>query len=263
MAVDCNNTLLQVTSPPNGIHDLTALTFSVWTHIDTLPGGVLAGFIISLQTSLGQYRKLLALYGTNVLMYIEYSTTDAQAQAAGLPLVGSWHHLCARWDDSVNSGKPDVFIDGTDGTASRVTPAGNLQSDGGFLRLGAMSPVPLSPFDGKLADPAVFDRRLTDQEIGDLARGRLRALHLNPTWHITLENSTGPAAIGQIGLRDTTGPGGHIDSITSAPNYYRDPPLHWPDEPVAVPFAGRATRNSRPTMNVVPGTKLATMRRVV
>jgi hypothetical protein len=220
--------------------------------------------VLSIDFTDGGTRKVLYLNNDDgyhvVGMGVIYSEEDAYAIAL-FPSLNAWHHVCGRWDVSVNEGRADVLIDGVDATAARTTPVGTPANDGGGVRVGSVSTVGFSfPMDGLVAEVAIFGRRLRDAEVRAMAAGGLRAAHFDPIWHLTLEGSSGVAALGDIGLRDLSGRGNHVDSIVNAPAYYRDPPLHWPVGPDAVQCAGRVTRNSRATMNVAPGTRLVTMR---
>lgn len=263
MALDFYDAAVHVSSPSGDLVNLTALTYMVWVNLDS--ADKTTGFIVHNYGTSG-YRKTLGLLtsgpDTYVTMFVDYDGTDAMATAV-LPSLGSWHHMCGRWSVSENSGRCDVFIDGTNVNYLSIIPSGSPKSDGGTLTLGALPGMFLNGMDGKLADAAIFDRRLAEDEIHCVAAGALRAAHLDPSFHVTLEGTAGTAAVGDIGLRDTTGAGNHIDGIVGAPAYYRDPPLHWPIGPEVVPSTARATQNSRPTMNVATGTKLATMRRAV
>jgi len=97
---------------------------------------------------------------------------------------------------------------------------------------------------------------MTADEVAMIANGTVRANHLDPVWHMTLEgDGGGVASVGEIGLTNTTGQDGHVTTITNPPVYYRDPPLHWPDEGPMVPrYNRRQTLNTRQTHNVSPGT---------
>jgi len=261
MAVDANNTTLRVTSPHSDVHNLDAVTMMAWVNFDTTAayGGVLGINYITLVS-----QKLLGLYyaapSSYLMLSVDYTGTSSVSLAFS-PSTGSWHHICGAWSDALDSGRSHVFVDGSDETIPIYVPTGTPSPDGGpIFAASALYPVHYR-MDGKLADAAIFDRRLEDDEIAAVAAGRLRANHFDPVWHVTFEGEDVVAGVGDIGLRDTTGRGSHIDLITNAPDYVRDPPLHWPVGAALTPYTDRVTRNSRPTMNVVPGSKLATMRR--
>jgi hypothetical protein len=261
MAIDCSSTALCVASPSAALHNLTAVTMTAWINLDAEP--VLSG-VLSIDSPNQGSRKALYLNdeGSHVVgMGVIYSVGDAYATAP-CPSLNQWHHICGRWDAAVNQGRGDVLIDGVDATAGRTTPAGSPAGDGGKISVGTVSVLGLLfAMDGLLAEVAIFDRRLDDAEVRAIASGRLRAGPFDPIWHLTLEGSLGVAAVGDIGLRDLSGRANHVDLIVGAPAYTRDPPLHWPVGPEAVPYAGRTTRNSRGTMNVAAGTRLRTMRK--
>jgi len=263
MAVDADNTTLGVTSPHGDVHDLGAVTMMAWVNFDTTAGH---GGILGINYSTLVSQKLLGLYYTGSFSYLMLSvayTGTSSVSLASSPSTGSWHHVCGAWSDALDSGRCHVFVDGSDETIPIYVPTGTPSPDGGpVFAASALYPAQYW-MDGRLADAAIFGRRLEDDEITAVAAGRLRANHLDPVWHVTLEGEDGVAGVGDIGLRDTTGRGSDIDSIMNAPDYVRDPPLHWPVEAALAPWGGWVTRNSRPTMNVVPGSKLATMRRAL
>jgi hypothetical protein len=179
---------------------------------------------------------------------------------ASLPSLASWHHICGVW---ALGSLPDLYVDGASVAIVPIAGSGGPSSDGGGIDVARLPVISGPTLNGKLSDLSLFDRVLTSNEIQTLARGALRAGHIDPVWHVTLEGGAGAVTVGDVGVMDMTGCGNHIDVITNAPMYWRDPPLHWPAELDVVPAVGRVTHNSRPTMNVVPGTKLATMRGVV
>ncbi len=268
MAVDFDGDMLKVTSGGDELRDLSAVTFMVWVNLDSISD---SQGILSINAVPYPYRKVLAVSAAPPAirlsaMLVEYSGNDSMAFGMA-PQLGGWHHLCGRWAHSETPSEacPDIFLDGVDQTVSRTTPSGTCVGDSGVIAVGG-SPVDAGStgyIDGVLADASVFDRKLADDEIRAVASGRLRASHLDPLWHLTLEQSAGTTTIGDIALRDTTGRGNHIDAIDGTPSYHRDPPLHWPIAPEEVPYTEHEMRNSRPTMDVAVGRKLATMRRAM
>lgn len=262
MAIDCDNDSLRVSSPGDELKNLPALSYMAWVNLDS--DSTVAGFITMRNASSGLRKSLGLMWsgGSSFIAMCVYYDGDAALATANAPSLGTWHHICGRWGASENSGRCDVFIDGVNANIASVSPSGSPLTDGGSLVLAAIGDV-LFDMDGKLADAAVFDRRLSEDEIRYVAGGCLRATHLDPIFHATLEGTSGTVAVGDIGLRDTTGHGNHVDAIVGTASYYKDPPIHWPIGPEGISFGGRSTRNSRPTMNVATGTSLATLRRTV
>ncbi len=259
MAADFDNTTMQVTLPSGALRGLTAITMMAWLKLDSNEGH--QGFL-SINGSTGIYQKVIGLYTTSsayLQMAVRHATRDALASDVP-PSVGQWHHVCGRWDASHNNGRPGLVVDGVVRSPAAISPEGAQLPDDGPLMVGAAAALGLLPLDGKMADPAIFDRWLSDEEVRLIVHGRLRANHLDPVWHLSLEGITGTAAVGDMGLRDTVGPNS-INALGNPPAYHRDPPLHWPGGGVHQVGGGRATLNSRPTMNVAPGVKRATMRR--
>ena len=194
-----------------------------------------------------------------------HASGDAIARTGSIgDYLGRWAHVVCRCDGNDSPRAPDIFVDGVDVTASRTSTSGSVRTTDGQLSIAAQGTS--DHLDGKLADFAIFDRALTDQEIRSLHSGRLRANSLAPVMHLPFDGEEGQDVVGgEIGIMDTSGYGNHINggSVVNLSAFYRDPPLHWPVDAAGLALAGRRTRNSRPTMNVVPGTQLATMRRAV
>ncbi len=259
MAIDMTDSTLAVLSPSDDVHNLTSLTMMAWVRLDSTPRT--SAFVeINKPAPFPSYRKALGFLNSGgsseMLMLVVHSGSNAEARADA-PSSGVWHHLCGRWSEGE---APDLFVDGADVTSgSGIQGSGTLLTDEGTISLH-IEPT-CAPINGRLADVAIFNRTLSDAEIACIARGRLRAMHLDPVWHVTLEGSEGTAAVGDIGLRDTTGRGNHLNGIGNPPSYDRDPPLHWPSAIDVGSRVPRWTHNSRQTMDVTPGTKRATMRR--
>jgi len=262
MAIDCANSRLVVTPLHADLSAMTACTMMAWIQVDSYSEGRILN--LDKVDTASFYLTIVPGTPNRLRMYVRYSSTATYGDAAA-PAVGVWVHACGRWrhvEGDPSASRPDVFINGLDATSWRQTPSGTLVNAATRLCL-ANNSTSTRPFDGKMADAVVFNRRLSDSEIRAIAQGRIRPTGLGPVFHMPLEGSSGVAAIGDVGLRDLTDRGGHVVWIDNAPSYYRDPPLHWPMGPQAIRYAGRTTRNARPTMNVAAGTKLATMRRAV
>lgn len=259
MAIDFDNTTMQVASPDATVRGLTVVTMMAWVKLDDTDG--YQGFL-SVNGAGGTFQKVFGLVASpspSLYMAIRHATRDATATHAP-PSVGEWHHVCGRWDATYDAGRPELVLDGTVLGVTSESPQGAQASDDGPLMVGATVAFGLLPLDGKLADAAIFDRRLSDAEVRLIADGCLRANHLDPVWHMTLEGESGTPAVGDVGLRDTVG-GNHVSVLSNPVGYCADPPLHWPGDGVHAVSGGRTTANSRPTMNVIPGVKPATMRR--
>lgn len=270
MAIDFANSAIEISSPSEDLHNLTALTFATWVRLDSVNA---TGGILSINWSTVSYRKVLTVHSAGGFPYLAMLVDHEASAGYALvppPSLDEWHYVCGRWQVSEDQGGPagsdgvpQIFVDGIKMTGYQGIPAGAPLTDGGSLTVGLAASVPVPCMDGKLADAAVFDRYLSESEISRVAKGNLRATSLDPVWHVSLEGSAGAPAVGDVGLRDTTGRGNHINSIQGTPSYWRDPPLHWPTEPELIPLTGRLTRNSRPTMNVEPGSRLARLRRAL
>lgn len=92
--------------------------------------------------------------------------TNSTANTTTGYTVGQWHHACAV---GVSATSRSVFIDGgSKATATTSsTPAG---LDRTAIGLWADS-TPSGPFDGRLAECAIWDVDLTDAEVAELASG--------------------------------------------------------------------------------------------
>ncbi len=262
MAIDFDRSALEVSQTTGVVHNLTALSFMAWVYLDADPN--LSG-IVSINGENAEAQKGLCLNRDGDVRALTVCITHTEADAiavAPAPAPNAWHHVCGRWSGQAYGGRPEVFVDGVNVTTGVQSPLGEPTEDGGGISVGVLPVVVSYYLDGGLADVAIFSRRVSDREIASVARGRLRSYGLGPVWCVTLEGSRGAATVGDVGLMDLSGGGNPVDSVGGAPTYRRDPPLHWADEPRAVHYGGRASRNSRSTLNVTAGVVLRSQRAV-
>jgi len=264
MAIDFKGTstiVRMAVDPP--LDHLPSISVAFWMNLADVSG---TDYVyVHFDAGATKYHRIY-LSGTSFMTFVHSHTLgEATAQTGSIAgLIGQWTHVVCRCDGNDSPRAPDVLFDGVDVTASRTSTSGVVRTTDGQLSIAAEGTE--NHLNARLADFAIFDRALTDQEVRTLYSGRLRAAGLAPVLHLPFDGEEGDEiAGGEIGITDTSGYGNHIDggSLINRSEITRDPPLHWPVDPEALAFAGRATRNSRPTMNVGSGTKLATMRRAV
>jgi hypothetical protein len=140
-------------------------TWSAWIkpETDSLTENVVTKYAVG-----GSYHKRILKHSLNDFRFqLDGLTTASFVISTVAVSAGNWYHVCGVYD-SANT-KLKIFVNGT---KTEVTASGSAtDTDGGFA-IGADGAVASTLFDGIIDDVAVFDRALTDVEVG-----RLYALH--------------------------------------------------------------------------------------
>jgi hypothetical protein len=87
----------------------------------------------------------------------------------------TWVHLCFAWDGTLTTGGSDLYKDGAKSTpyAVDVAGSGSITSDaaGDFAIGNRSSGVLDRGFDGRIAEFALWNAKLTDAEVNSLGKG--------------------------------------------------------------------------------------------
>jgi len=214
-------------SGPSGLSGMSACTWACWLYLNEYPSTV--DGVLALHDSGGSnFLKALYLFKNGsayeLVAQISYSGTPKLA-AALCPPVGEWHHIAFRWASAVNSGLPEVFVDGVDATSRTDSGSGSPNdSDTGPLTVGAARLAAWLYMVGAVYDAAIWDSRLTDGQIASLAAGTERPSDLGATWYSTLSGPDGEAVqVGDEGLDDLGDGPNDLDTIVGTPVYFADP----------------------------------------
>ena len=86
---------------------------------------------------------------------------------------GVWQHIAVAYDASSTANDPNVYLNGSPVTVTRVdAPSGTLRSDASInLRLGNHAAGTSWSFDGAIDDARIYDRMLDAAEIAEIATG--------------------------------------------------------------------------------------------
>lgn len=152
---------LEVTSTP-ALSPTAAVTVAAWAHATAWCGAgatdEVARRILQKADEPTQYR-LLCEAGKLVFGIATVNLT------ADLPSTNDWHHLAGSYDGATLR----LYVDGQ--LVNQMPASGPLRVTTEPLYIGAKNPWGFF-FQGTLDEIAIFDRALSDAEIGALAAGR-------------------------------------------------------------------------------------------
>jgi len=140
-------------------------SYSVFIYLNSTPTG--NGYtIINKGLSNSDRHRLEVNPDLTVTFFWEQGAGNKDTTSTGTVTVGAWHHIAATWDGSNNR----IYFDGELDTTEAQTglgPGSNAEP----LSIGTDLTGASEPWHGKLKDPRVFNRALTDAEVAYLARG--------------------------------------------------------------------------------------------
>lgn len=162
--------------------------------------------------------------------------TNSTANTTTGYTVGQWHHACGV---SASATSRSVYIDGG-GKATATTSSTPAGLDRTAIGVWADS-TPSGPFDGKIAEAAIWDVALTDNEVAMLANGvsplKVRPANLVAYWPLFGNYSPEPSYGGDTALNLTVN-----GTVTQAAH-----------APVAPPFAMQSGWPGAYTAPAAPG----------
>ena len=143
----------------------TLLTFSCWASFDSLSGNqTLMGVYHTSSTGNAAY---LSTVGSAISIYSADGAFSGSQSSSGVLSTGEWCHVLGVVRSASNR---QIYLDGTSAAAANTasrTPSVNVTGIGVY-RSGASLTAGIN---GKLADVAVYDVALADDEIAALASG--------------------------------------------------------------------------------------------
>lgn len=169
MAYDFNGSsqsLQTASTPITG----TPLTLSAWVNVDSSKfhtvfgiGSGVPGNFSSFRIRVNADYKVVAIHANSTASASDGATTTGTVTA------GSWNHVLATFTSNTSRA---VYLNGTktNGGTTSVTASGLGIIEIGYIT-GPIGTGDLQYMDGKMAELAVWDSVLTDDEILSLARG--------------------------------------------------------------------------------------------
>lgn len=230
MALDLSGTLQYLEVADGGPTDITgtALTVSVWLNRDTTPGaGSFPGIIVKGGDITNQTIRQYTLYLNQNDAKPVFDAGDSGGAdtviAGAAPALNTWEHVAGR-KDGTGASALAVFLNGSKTTGSSNRSMQNLS---GNLFFGTWA-VGGNAFDGKLAEVAIWDAALSDDEIASLAKGfsalLVRPQSLQGYWPIIGNASPEPD------LRN-----GNNATLTGSPTAFPHPRILKPRPAIYVP----------------------------
>lgn len=135
---------------------------AIWANLDIAAQN---DMLFSIGTSgANNHRWSLESAATSVFRFVPRTSVQTSLLGTAAATTGIWHHVCGIEYSSTSRA---IFTNGADkqtNTTSRV-PAGMNQTT-----LGILNDLTI-PFDGKLADAAIWNVALADEEVAALALG--------------------------------------------------------------------------------------------
>lgn len=151
--------------PDGGPTDITgtALTIAVWVNPDSI-----ANKIISKENAAGSLNQyLLEFSGSKLQFAIADNASGDSVAGTTTPSTGVWTH-CAGVKNGTGAGAIKVYLNGVeDGSGTSNRTIANLD---GALRIG-LGTTGGGPFDGRIAEVAIFNAALAADEVLALAKG--------------------------------------------------------------------------------------------
>jgi hypothetical protein len=167
MSIDFDSSLSQRYEINNAILTAFPLTMACWFNADSFTANrTLLGFGSS---SGGNQFQVIGASSSGVYASGEVGGVVATATTATAPSTGTWHHAAGVFTDLSNRA---AFIDG----GSKATNTTTLSSFGGFINrtlIGARrrNGTYALHMEGRIAECAIWDTDLNDDEIYSLSRG--------------------------------------------------------------------------------------------
>lgn len=237
--VGSNTESLDVSAATYGLD--TAFTVAMWikctvADIPDSTGGLIEKESSELLITLGDgfnSRKLMATFENDSSWGSPSATTISDA---------TWTHIALTYDDVAD--EFSFFFDGVKDSGSPASVTTVMSEASSSLHIGRRATGAARRYDGLIEDVAIWNRELGDGEIASIAKARLRAGFvqngLSAWWplHVAGDGVFNDVTTTDIGCRDHSGNGKHIDGISGTPTWSADTPgLHWPSRPMIVPFA--------------------------
>jgi hypothetical protein len=147
-------------------------SFSVWVYLTTVPAGGTACvlFDVSPEGSQPQIYLQQATPTESLIVFSStFSTTGGLWYTNDEFGLNAWHLITITYDSSSAANDPVFYIDGVVSTSGETsTPVGTKKSEAGStLRLGTWKDY-TSSFKGKMFDPRIYNRILTQAEVTTL-----------------------------------------------------------------------------------------------
>lgn len=146
----------------------TPRSIGIWIYINGLGGGSLGRIFDA-----GPGADLCFIAGLSPAGFINYQrghSTTAGNWLVATPSSSAWHHLLITYDGGSTSNDPLIYVDGTQGAVDSVTPIGTINTTGAAYYIGNRS-TGSRAWDGMLAEFAIWDAILTQDEATSLAKG--------------------------------------------------------------------------------------------
>lgn len=160
------------------------------------------------------------------------------AKWSGLPGVwscnaaatGGWHHYIITYNWGSTSNDPIVYIDGASvAITERLGPSGTKDNNGTTLNLGSESNTTLY-FDGKLAEPFMYNRIITATEAAGIGTDKF-----SPEFY-----PQGLVFYDKLVRGSADRRGGITASFANSPAVYEHPPVLYPSNYQIAPFSAAA-----------------------
>jgi len=159
---------------PTGPLDMSSTDFTIaaWIKPDTVPGGGANAHVVGKagNTAASVQYGLLLIDTSGAKAVLQWGdgvgTLQSITSATNIS-TGVWTHVCAK--TTAGTGLSKLFLNGVlSTTATRTVTLGDTASN--FV-IGARGDGSTNPYDGKVAEVAVWNVALTDAEIAALGKG--------------------------------------------------------------------------------------------
>lgn len=141
----------------------TAYSYAVWIQIDVLADQVAFGRPYA-AGALDAWDLVAWSDGTGTCLETVDATTNRASDCGPMLTLGVWHHVAARWTGATTA----VFVDGVKAVET-TRPTSQLDNHDLILGADENNGAPMYFWHGRLDELQLYDRALTDAEIGELA----------------------------------------------------------------------------------------------
>lgn len=144
----------------------TLRTYSVWIYAEGQGEGNL-GRIFDKRTASGEVELLHFSSSVN----LQFTRQTGGSWFYAQPTFNQWVHICVTYDSGSISNDPKVYYDGVERSVTGESNPSSIATNADPYVIGNRSNDNARTWDGGLAEFAIYDRILTQEEITSLAKG--------------------------------------------------------------------------------------------